>query len=381
MQYSILIAEDEDIIRTGLCTIIRKFDLPIGEIYEAGTGKQAEELCISCQPDIILTDIVMPDCTGLELAARIKNHQLSQAKIVVISGYDEFKYAQNALQLGVSNYLLKPVKRSQLYDALKELIGLINQQRYDIMNAIIGKRQQLMEVVDTDLTHDETLYRLSQIGIEDHFNQYVVILAQLNENTLIDISASAIKNQVVYRLELGNNRVFFLMGISGVTSEGAIKVWLSKESNIAYHGICPSFNDIAQIKGAYRQALDALNAGLPDIDTQIDGVINYALKYINENISQPLDLEIMSKKLLINPNYFSHLFKKKTKENFVVYLQKARVEYAKKLLADPLLRIYQIADMVGYNNEKYFFKIFKKYTKCTPSQYRKKVLQNYTDRY
>jgi len=374
MTYNILIAEDEDIIRTGLCTIIRKLDLPIGEIYEAGTGKQAEELCVSCQPDIILTDIVMPDCTGLELIAKIKSQQLSQAKIVVISGYDEFKYAQNALQLGVSNYLLKPVKRNQLYDALKELIQLINQQRYDLMNAIIGKRQQLMEVVDSDLAREETLYRLSQIGIEDHFDKYVVILAQLNENTQIDICA--IKDQVVYRLELGNNRVFFLMGLSGITSEGAIKIWLSQKGNIAYNGMCPPFGDIAQIKTGYRQALDALDTSLPDIDTQIDGVINYALKYINENISQPLDLETMSKKLLINPNYFSHLFKKKTKENFVVYLQKARVEYAKKLLADPLLRIYQIADMVGYNNEKYFFKIFKKYTKYTPSQYRKKVLKN-----
>jgi len=245
--YSILIAEDEDIIRMGLRTIIQKFDLPIGDIYETSTGKQAEELCISHQPDIILTDIVMPDLSGLDFIANIKNKQITQSEIVVISGYDDFKYAQNAMRLGVSNYLLKPVKREQLYEALQEMIERVSQKR--------GSEQQL-----------------------------------------------------------------------------------------------------------------------PDVS--IDGIIDHALKYIHENISEPLNLETMSKKLLINPNYFSHLFKKETNENFVIYLQKIRVEYAKKLLADPLLRIYQISDMVGFNNEKYFYKVFKKYAKFTPNQYRKMALRN-----
>ena len=126
---TIVLADDEKLIRAGLKKILlENVDIPL-EIIEAKNGEEALELCIQKQPEILITDIRMPVMDGVELMKRISVME-SQVKpaIIVLSGYDEFTYAKAAIQSGALSYILKPVDK-------KELIAAVNKA---IMNCIEG---------------------------------------------------------------------------------------------------------------------------------------------------------------------------------------------------------------------------------------------------
>lgn len=105
--YKALIADDEEIIRSGLSRLLaRDPDFEVAALAE--DGEQALELAAERLPDLLLVDINMPFLNGLEFIERLEG-VLRGAVIIVITGYDDFSYAQQALRLGVFDYLLKPV--------------------------------------------------------------------------------------------------------------------------------------------------------------------------------------------------------------------------------------------------------------------------------
>ena len=93
---------------------VRGFDSRF-EILEAANGRQAWELFQKHRPALILSDIKMPFISGLQLLKMIKE-QDGEAKVILISGYAEFQYAQEALNAGAAGYLLKPLGDEALYD-------------------------------------------------------------------------------------------------------------------------------------------------------------------------------------------------------------------------------------------------------------------------
>ncbi len=99
--------------------------------------------------------------------------------------------------------------------------------------------------------------------------------------------------------------------------------------------------------------------------------IREAKQYMKENYALPLTLEEVSRRVGFNPSYFSTLFKKETKLNFLEYLADIRVENAKQLLCDTTKTVVEIAEQVGYSDLKHFSKLFKRTTGLTPSEYRK----------
>lgn len=114
--YKALIADDEEIIRSGLSRLLaRDPDFEVAALAE--DGEQALELAAERLPDLLLVDINMPFLNGLEFIERLEG-VLRGAVIIVITGYDDFSYAQQALRLGVFDYLLKPVMEDAFYDAV-----------------------------------------------------------------------------------------------------------------------------------------------------------------------------------------------------------------------------------------------------------------------
>ncbi len=113
----LLIVDDEAIIRKGLCETIAWDELQVEVIGEASNGQEAIELLRKSQVDLVLTDIRMPVMDGLELVERIKKEGI-HTHVIMISGYDDFEYAVQAMRLGVKDYLLKPVD-------IEELIGIV----------------------------------------------------------------------------------------------------------------------------------------------------------------------------------------------------------------------------------------------------------------
>lgn len=101
-----------------------------------------------------------------------------------------------------------------------------------------------------------------------------------------------------------------------------------------------------------------------------NSIVEFMVRYINENCHNDISLEVIANEAYISPGYASLLFKQNIGINFVDYLHKARIEKACSLLKDIRLKIYEVSSIVGYNDEKYFSQVFKKYKGVTPSQYR-----------
>lgn len=131
--YKVLVVDDEDIVRKGLKKIISNMNLKISKIDEARDGKEALDIFHSNRPNIIITDIKMPNIDGLELVEIIRKFD-KNIKFIILSGYGEFSYAQKAIQYGVTDYLLKPFKNEKLNDILSGIISHLDEERQQTVN-------------------------------------------------------------------------------------------------------------------------------------------------------------------------------------------------------------------------------------------------------
>ena len=102
-----------------------------------------------------------------------------------------------------------------------------------------------------------------------------------------------------------------------------------------------------------------------------NGVISHAKQYVQQHLAEDISLNDVARQVCLSPAYFSTLFKSETGCGFIKYLQRARVEQAKKLLKNKGMRIKDIAEAVGYKDVKFFNKIFLNETSVTPSEYRR----------
>ena len=129
-QYRVLLADDEEEIRTGISRKIDWTALGFSLVGEAGNGEEALELAEQLRPDVVLTDIKMPFMDGLELCRRLRQ-SLPAAKLVVFSGFDDFEYARQAVGAGVSEYILKPINAPELAEVLNKLRDQLDRQRLE----------------------------------------------------------------------------------------------------------------------------------------------------------------------------------------------------------------------------------------------------------
>ena len=116
----IFLAEDEVIVRETIKRMIQWENLGFELVGEAADGEMALPLLIRQQPDLLITDIKMPFMDGLTLA-RLAKKEVPGLKVVILSGYDDFNYAKQAINIGVEDYLLKPITKNALIERLTEI--------------------------------------------------------------------------------------------------------------------------------------------------------------------------------------------------------------------------------------------------------------------
>ena len=121
LTYKYIVAEDEPLIRHNVLKKVASLDLPVESVGDTGDGQTALNLVKTNFPHFVITDIRMPVMDGLQLA-RCLYESYPAVKCVILSGYDDFKYAQEALKYGVSDFLLKPLKKEELQTALQKII-------------------------------------------------------------------------------------------------------------------------------------------------------------------------------------------------------------------------------------------------------------------
>lgn len=120
-RYKYIVIEDEPLIRKNVIKKIEELNLPIDFCGDAANGMDGILLINKVLPEIIVTDIRMPVTSGLEVAKYVKeNHPNS--KVIILSGYSDFSFAQQAIQYGVSDYIIKPSKTEALKEALENVL-------------------------------------------------------------------------------------------------------------------------------------------------------------------------------------------------------------------------------------------------------------------
>jgi len=156
-----------------------------------------------------------------------------------------------------------------------------------------------------------------------------------------------------------------------------INSYLGKVEFISAFVTGSAYNSWMDIKTAYDEARNMINDNiekngvlLKDVETpNYRKEIKEALEYIKNNYNKNISVEQVAKELFLISYYFMHIFKKNVGKTFNEYLVQYRIEIAKQLLRDTKYKVFQVSELVGYKNTKYFSQLFKRETGLLPKEY------------
>lgn len=146
--HRVLIADDEVWIRRNIRKMIRWEQLGLEFVGEAEDGLTACALAESLRPDIVVTDVRMPGLDGLQLVEKL-SALLPTARMIIVSGYDEFEYVRKAINLKVVSYLLKPIDEEELHRVLAE--AAVDLERFKESDRLRGNIPYLNGKITADL--------------------------------------------------------------------------------------------------------------------------------------------------------------------------------------------------------------------------------------
>ena len=391
---SILIADDENIVRSGIRSIIERAGTVFTEICECSDGREALEMIKNRPVDLVITDIKMPEMDGLELIQRCSElRPPCLTKFIILSGHQDFHFAKKAIHYGVKDYLLKPVGRLELLETIqkieKELQLVAGVQDRQLSCAVVelvdGKKysvEEAAQILHMNRNASEFDYHVFVISLagepgaaekawyaafrhatvsyfeEQLARQSCVILCSKSYGITVLCEASA--NFKDYECHLKKKGIFDVVaGISQTgRSPGDTQAKLL-EARQAYKISC--LNPLSKISEYCEQ-----------MTYSETNKILMAMQYINEKYSHDIGLACVSNYVSLNYNYFSALFRKQTGKRFINYLTEIRILKSKPLLLEGRYRINEIAHMVGYENPKQFAKVFRQLEGVTPFDYSKR---------
>jgi len=250
--YKVIVVEDETMVRRGIILTINWAALDCVIAGEAANGEEGASLAERLSPDIIVTDVKMPRMDGVEMITKLRKEGC-RAKFIILTAYGDFKYAHSALRLGVSDYLLKPLKDGDLEQAILHIRSQIEQ----------GKETEAGEVLAP------------------------VLLFHADKKS---------KNKYVAE----------------------------------------------------------------------------AIRYIRMHYQENITISTVAEYLEISEGYLSRVLKKETDYTFTSYLTFYRMQVAMSLLKDCRVKVYEVADQVGYSDTAYFSAQFKKLLGVSPSEYQER---------
>lgn len=182
----VFLAEDEYVVREGIKNNVPWSDHGFLFCGEAGDGEYAYTQIRLLKPDIIITDIKMPFMNGLELSRLVKK-DFPDIKIIILSGYEEFDLAKEAINIGVEEYLLKPINADHLIKAVESVAGKIlieKQEKENLLkfkmemkeNEIETKRNYFSELISSQQSLSNKLEKGRHLGLELSASFYNIVL-------------------------------------------------------------------------------------------------------------------------------------------------------------------------------------------------------------
>ena len=146
--YTLLLVEDEELVRKGIRRLVPFEKFNITEIIEAGNGEEGLRLFLSHRPDLVLLDINIPKMNGLEFAQKAKELK-PNVKIAVITGYDYYDYAVTSLKIGIDDYVLKPVSKEDVYEVVRKLVDkLQGEQKQTELQSLLSDYKSTLQATD-----------------------------------------------------------------------------------------------------------------------------------------------------------------------------------------------------------------------------------------
>lgn len=236
--FKILIADDEKFIRKGIISILqRNLEEPV-KCIEASNGIDALQKAEQETPDLIITDINMPGRDGLEFVKELKEKNVTTT-VIILSGYENFEYAKRAITLGIKEYVMKPIKKAEFIDLIKQYIADIRQHQQNSKEEIVRKieQQKMIEGIKKDF-----LVGLLKCTSNSEAHQYLQQLKELNLNF-----APQLCTCVVFQYEVSeDNREYMDFMVKNILDE-----YLSLESD---EFILNVSDDVGQLISIFRSS-------------------------------------------------------------------------------------------------------------------------------
>ncbi len=394
----LFLVEDEIVMRQGIKRRIDWESEGIEFMGEASDGELALPLILEKKPDIVITDIKMPFMDGLTLSKHIKE-ELPKTRIIILSGYDEFEYARDAIKLGVTEYLLKPIApqallesiRGVVKDILKEKEEEVSESKTDyetkelealnlfseLAKHILEKPEregtsgdaaasrndnsEKVDVADAGRVSDKELVEFLKTGSLDATDEFI-------ENLFSSIGEHNAKS-LIFLNYITMNMYFTMVRFLKELGEDAA---LMTEQCGDINDIINSMTDISQARTYLSSCLSyTINARDKGSGNKYARLIKDAITYIDSHFSdEELSLNTLASLTNTSPNHFSSVFSQEMGQTFIEYLINKRMEKAKELLMTTDLKSFEIAYRVGYRDPHYFSSTFKKTQGMTVREFR-----------
>lgn len=371
----VLFVDDEPIITQGLRVLIDWEEEGFQIAGSVQNGNEALKFLKRESVDLVLTDIRMPECSGLELLEKVKEQKISDAYFIIMSGFDEFSYAQQAIRAGCLDYILKPVDADELLKIVRKVRSLDEARREDEERRNRMEHAYLDRNMITRLigTYDNGNPAKSVIICKDNLDG---LTAAIEENSPEKIEKFVYafyretKEKGLSEEEVNFNISYLLFQLIHIASEQDDEV--NHEEIMRFIGES-SFEE-SIIKGSaymcrfcmeYAEYVSQLRK------SAARGILQDVEREIKAHYAENISLRELSQKFYLNSAYLGQIFKKKYGQSFKDYLTDYRIKEAARMLARTDLKIIRIAEDVGYKDSDYFVQKFIERMGCTPSKYRR----------
>ena len=239
---TVLIVEDEKLIRQGIKTMIQRSGVPVEVIIECNNGEMALDVIREQKVDVMFTDIRMPKMDGIELVKQMQSCE-HVPLTVAISGYDDFSYAVEMLRNGVREYILKPVEREKITEILKKLNDEIEkEQEKRIEKKRLGHQQMKHLMLLSNTTEEEMQTLERQYEKEFYDSGYAVLCQNAKERT-----------------NLSRGNYFYLSDIEGcdvfVVPEDKLELLLKNELLTGCTGVSAIHHGLRELRTAYLESV------------------------------------------------------------------------------------------------------------------------------
>lgn len=392
--YRLLIADDEPKIRNRIAQMLDWAAIGIEVAALAENGQVALDLVKQQRIDLCIVDIRMPLLNGLDFIEQVHSLQPDMLCIIV-SGHDEFSYAQRSVQLHVFDYLLKPLKSDVLQKCIERVLEamrtrdqLSKQRDYAlelVRNRLPVLREDFLGNLIRGVLSNEEIH-MQQVLLDLTNAPFEVAFLMLDDSVLDAPCSDERSEQMLGAMT--RNTVSELMGKDAMIVfddydnlislrplpndpeatalehlESMLAERLQRTPRSCYTA---EINSLQALPGIYSQWCDTCQSRLSPLTQQ-------ALAYIDTHYANSkFNLNTLTSMFHVSTGHLSRLFRKEIGMTFIEYLIRVRIRYAVKLLDSTDMRIYEIADRVGYSSQHYFCSAFKRVLGVAPTEYRSK---------